>query len=40
MPYWSSDEVLPGAMLRPAPFGGGQPAGENGGLVRVTREAP
>jgi hypothetical protein len=40
IPYWSSDEALFGAMLRPAPFERGRLAGETGGLVRVTREAP
>jgi len=38
MPYWSSDEALLDAMLRPAPFARGRLAGETGGLVRVTRK--
>lgn len=40
IPYWSSDEVLLDAMLRPAPFARGRLAGEAGGIVRVTREVP
>lgn len=40
IPYWSSDAALLDAMLRPAPSGRGRLAGETGGLVRVTREAP
>ena len=40
IPYWSSEEVLLDAMLRPAPFARGRLAGEAGGLVRVTREVP
>ena len=38
IPYWSSDETLLEAMLRPAPIGRGRLAGETGGLVRVTRK--
>jgi phytochelatin synthase len=38
MPYWSSDQALLDAMLRPAPFDRGRLAGETGGLVRVTRK--
>jgi hypothetical protein len=33
MPYWSSEEALLDAMLRPAPFERGRLAGETGGLV-------
>jgi hypothetical protein len=35
VPYWSSDEKLVEAMLRPAPRTFGALAGETGGLVRV-----
>ena len=38
IPYWSSDEALFGAMLRPAPYERGRLAGETGGRVRVTRK--
>ena len=38
IPYWSSEEGLLAAMLRPAPFERGRLAGETGGLVRVTRK--
>jgi hypothetical protein len=34
-PYWSTDERLLAAMLRPAPADQGPLAGETGGLVRV-----
>jgi len=37
VPYWSSDEKLVEAMLRPAPRTFGALAGETGGLVRVRR---
>ena len=37
-PYWSSDERLLAAMLRPAPADRGPLAGETGGLVRVRRD--
>ncbi|HYS86579.1 MAG TPA: hypothetical protein VEN78_16485 [Bradyrhizobium sp.] len=40
MPYWSSDQALLEATLRPAPFARGRLAGETGGLVRETREVP
>jgi hypothetical protein len=39
IPYWSSDEALLAAMLRPAPFERGRLAGETGGLVRVIRKS-
>jgi hypothetical protein len=35
IPYWSSDEKLLAAMLRPAPANMGVLAGQTGGLVRV-----
>ena len=35
IPYWSSDERLLAAMLRPAPASMGVLAGQTGGLVRV-----
>jgi hypothetical protein len=35
VPYWSSDEKLLEAMLRPAPSNMGALAGQTGGLVRV-----
>ena len=35
-PYWTSDETLLDAMLRPAPPEHGILAGETGGVVRVT----
>ena len=37
VPYWSSDEKLVEAMLRPAPRTFGALAGETGGLVRVRK---
>ncbi len=40
MTYWSSDEALLEATLRPTPFARGRLAGETGGLVRETREVP
>jgi hypothetical protein len=40
IPYWSSDEALLAAMVRPAPFERGRLAGETGGLIRVTRKSP
>ena len=40
IPYWSSDEALLAAMLRPAPFERGRLAGETGGLIRVLRKSP
>lgn len=36
-PYWTTDERLLEAMLRPAPPTQGALAGESGGLIRVTR---
>lgn len=36
IPYWSSDEKLLAAMLRPAPSDMGVLAGQTGGLIRVT----
>jgi hypothetical protein len=38
IPYWSSDQALLEAMLRPAPIERGRLAGETGGLVRVIRK--
>jgi hypothetical protein len=38
IPYWSSDEKLLSAMLRPAPANMGVLAGQTGGLVRVRLE--
>jgi hypothetical protein len=35
-PYWTSDETLLDAMLRPVPPEHGILAGETGGVVRVT----
>jgi hypothetical protein len=35
IPYWSSDEKLLAAMLRPAPADMGALAGQTGGLIRV-----
>lgn len=35
-PYWTSDEKLLEALVRPAPAGHGALAGETGGVVRVT----
>jgi hypothetical protein len=39
VPYWSPDEKLLDAMLRPAPAKEGVLAGQTGGLFRVTRRA-
>jgi hypothetical protein len=39
IPYWTEDETLLAAMLRPAPPALGALAGETGGLVRVTLRA-
>ena len=36
VPYWTSDQTLLEAMLRPAPAEHGVLAGETGGLIRVT----
>ncbi|MEA2907669.1 MAG: hypothetical protein QOI12_5056 [Alphaproteobacteria bacterium] len=36
IPYWTDDETLLDAMLRPAPAEQGVLAGETGGLIRVT----
>ena len=40
VPYWSTDERLLAAMLRPAPADQGPLAGETGGLVRVRLKGP
>jgi hypothetical protein len=40
IPYWTSDEKLLEALLRPAPQNGGRLAGETGGILRVTGRAP
>jgi hypothetical protein len=39
IPYWTSDEKLLEAMLRPVPEKEGKLAGETGGLVRVSLRA-
>jgi hypothetical protein len=39
IPYWTSDEKLLEALLRPAPADLGRLAGETGGIVRVTLRA-
>jgi hypothetical protein len=39
IPYWTSDEKLLEALLRPAPQNRGKLAGETGGILRVTRRA-
>jgi len=39
IPYWSSDQALLEAMLRPAPIERGRLAGETGGWARVTRKS-
>ena len=40
VPYWSSDEKLLEAMLRPVPQDFGALAGETGGLIRVVAKGP
>lgn len=39
-PYWTSDEKLLEAMLRPTPAHHGRLAGETGGVVRIARARP
>jgi hypothetical protein len=39
VPYWSPDEKLMQAMLRPAPATEGLLAGETGGLIRVSKQS-
>lgn len=40
IPYWTSDQKLLDALLRPAPASRGALAGETGGLIRVILRSP